>query len=62
MMNEIRATLQLVSEGTGCLLQQMHPATVFMIDWASIRETADIKPSAKAGVLGYMHSPGVLLI
>uniref|UniRef100_A0A0E0A466 Uncharacterized protein n=1 Tax=Oryza glumipatula TaxID=40148 RepID=A0A0E0A466_9ORYZ len=26
-MNEIRATLQLVSEGTGCLLQQMQPAT-----------------------------------
>ena len=61
-MNEIRATLQLVSEGTGCLLQQKQPATVFMMDWASIRETADIKPSAKAGVLGYMHLPGLPLV
>jgi hypothetical protein len=54
-MNEIRATLQLVSEGTGCLLQQMQPATVFIIDWATIRATADINPRAKAGLLGYMH-------
>jgi hypothetical protein len=57
-MNEIRATLQLVSEGTGCLLQQMQPATVFMIDWATIRATADIRPRPKAGLLGYMHAPG----
>jgi hypothetical protein len=61
-MNEIRAMLQLVSEGTGCFLQQMQPATAFMMDWASIREAADIKPSAKAGVLGYMHSPGLPLV
>ena len=58
MINEIRATLQLVSDGTGCLLQQMQPATVFITECASIRQTADINPSAKAGLLGYMHSPG----
>jgi hypothetical protein len=61
MINEIRATLQLVSDGTGCLLQQMQPATVFIVDCASIRQTADINPSAKAGLLGYMHSPGVVV-
>jgi hypothetical protein len=52
MMNEIRATLQLVSEGTGCLLQHMQPATVFITDWASIRAMADSNPRAKAGLLG----------
>jgi hypothetical protein len=53
MMSEIRATLQLVSEGTGCLLQHMQPATVFITDWASIRATRDSNTRGKAGYLSH---------
>jgi hypothetical protein len=57
-MSEIRATRQLVSDETWCLLQHMQPANVFITDCASIRARTDSNPRTKAGLLGKTHTPG----
>ena len=53
---QISATVQLEFEGWGFLLQQIHPVETFIIIWAIIRDNAEVKPRAIAGLWGYTHS------
>lgn len=59
-MNEINPIVQFVPEACGCRLQQMQPATELMIAWAMMSTITAPSPRAKAGLFGYMHSPGVV--
>lgn len=59
---QTKANFQLRSEGRGPLLQQIHPVATLIVTWAIRRDNAAVKPSARAGLLGYEHCAGGLTV